>query len=261
MRDNMDMKLTFNKLPNDDPRGDNTVMANFRDEGLSLLDIFIREFLQNALDNRIELDNSEYQITNIKINFIEIENQSSKNFINNIFDPSALSYINSIEEEYFENESFSALVLEENNTRGINGKRNNSDDNGNWAKFWHAQSSSNKRGNKNGSAGQGKISYHMMSSVYSVFGLTNPTDSPSKLYLMGKCVLPSNPVVDDQSYKPHAFISNIELENNQPIPFDDDKTINDFSETFSLDRKPGNSGTSWVIPYPRIRPSESEIIK
>ena len=51
-----DIKLSFVKLPLDDPSGENPVMANFRDEELSLLDIFIREFLQNALDNRIELE-------------------------------------------------------------------------------------------------------------------------------------------------------------------------------------------------------------
>jgi hypothetical protein len=260
------MNLKFSQLPNDDPRGDNAVMANFRDEDLSLLDIFIREFLQNALDNRIETkDEEQFKTVNINISISEIEQGSNKNFIENIFNPSALSFINSIEQEDFEMETITALILEENNTKGITGQKNNSNDNGNWAKFWHAQSSSSKTGNKNGRAGQGKISYHMISNVYTVFGLTNPTDSPENLYLMGKCILPSNPLINNIAYKPHAFISEIEDENNQPIPYEDADAIEAFSETFSLNRKPGDFGTSWIIPFPKSsgkgQPKEKEIIK
>ncbi len=259
------MNISFSKLPNDDPRGDNAVMANFRDEDLSLLDIFIREFLQNALDNRIETkDDEQYKTVNIKISINKIEDSSQKNFINNIFNPTALAYVNSIEQEDFEIESTTALILEENNTKGITGQKNNSNDHGNWAKFWHAQSSSSKTGNKNGRAGQGKISYHMISSVYTVFGLTNPSDSPKNMYLMGKCILPSNPLLNDIAYKPHAFISELEENKNQPIPYEDAAIIKAFSEAFSLNRKPGDYGTSWVIPFPKgsgkAEPKEKDMI-
>lgn len=257
------MNLKFSKLPFEDPRGDNAVMANFRDESLSLLEIFIREFLQNALDNRVELDEGEYQAANIKISIHQIEEDSSKQFISNIFN-SALPFINSLESESFEIESTTALVLEENNTQGITGLISSSDDDGNWAKFWHSQSSSDKRGNKNGRAGQGKISYHMISSVYTVFALSSPATPPDRLYLMGKCILPSNPTVDTESYKSHAFISNfdeIEQGNLQPMPFEDSETIKSFSDAFSITRNPGDYGTSWVIPFPKGRPKEKEIIK
>ena len=40
-----DIKLSFVKLPLDDPSGENPVMANFRDEELSLLDIFSSLFI------------------------------------------------------------------------------------------------------------------------------------------------------------------------------------------------------------------------
>ena len=135
------MNLSFAPLPNDDPRGDNAVMANFRDENLSLTDIFIREFLQNVLDNRVELEDGKHQIANIVINICEIENSSNKQFINHIFDHSTLSSINSLEDINFEPGSLRALIIEENNTKGITGRRDSSDDQGNWAKFWHAQSS------------------------------------------------------------------------------------------------------------------------
>ena len=264
------MKLKFKKLPYEDHRGENPVMANFRhvigddaSEDLTFLDIFIREFLQNALDNRVELDDGEYQEVNIKVRILEIEKNSSKQFINDIFNP-ARDYINSLEGENFEIESTTALILEENDTKGITGRINSSDDDGNWAKFWHAQSDSDKRGNKNGRAGQGKISYHMMSSFYTVFGLTCTIDEPNKLYLMGKCILPKNPKIDDKNYKAHAFISEFdetEEGNPQPIPYEDSETINAFSNAFSVTRKPGNFGTTWVIPFPKGKPKEKEIIK
>ena len=258
------MNLSFAPLPNDDPRGDNAVMANFRDENLSLTDIFIREFLQNVLDNRVELEDGKYQIANIVINICEVENNSNKQFINHIFDHSTLSSINSLEDINFEPDSLRALIIEENNTKGITGLRDSSDDQGNWAKFWHAQSSSDKRGNKNGRAGQGKISYHMVSNVYTVFGLTSPVGDSSKLYLMGKCILPSNPIINHKTYKPHAFISHHQKHDDgsdQPIPFDDNESIQAFSNAFSLSRRPGDFGTSWVIPFPKENIKEIDIIK
>ena len=259
-----DIKLSFVKLPLDDPSGENPVMANFRDEELSLLDIFIREFLQNALDNRIELEDG-HEAVYVNININKIEEPSNQSFIKNIFNQSALSYINSIEGINLETEPSIALILEENNTNGITGQKNNSNDNGNWSKFWHAQSSSSKTGSKNGRAGQGKISYHMISNAYTVFGLTNPKDSPDNLYLMGKCILPNNPEINDIAFKAHAFISEVEDESEQPIPFEDSETINAFSKAFSINRKPGDYGTSWVIPFPKGRgrgqPKENEIIE
>ena len=165
------MKLSLRKMQPEDTRGGNSVVDNFRAETLSLLEIFIREFLQNSLDNRIELAAGELQAANIKIKIVKIDDDLKQNFIDSIFDEDALGFIKSGSSSYpsMDGETYSALVIEENDTQGITGVKNKSGDYGKWAKFWHHQSSSNKTGNKNGRAGQGKISYHMISNVWSVF--------------------------------------------------------------------------------------------
>ena len=75
------MKIEFNLNPPTGVRGENAVMSNFRAEGFTELEIFIRECLQNVLDNRID-DASE---AIVKINIQQIHDESSKEFIDNIF--------------------------------------------------------------------------------------------------------------------------------------------------------------------------------
>ena len=220
------MKIEFNLNPPTGVRGENPVMSNFRAEGFTELEIFIRECLQNVLDNRIN-DNSE---AIVKINIHQIHDESSKEFIDNIFKP-ALPYISASQNnQLVEIDKYEALILEEFETRGITGTTNDSDGDGNWAKFWHAQAKSNKSGGLNGRAGQGKISYNMMSSVWTIFGLTNTNKNSSKKYLMGKCILPETFSLEGVPYQSQAFISEKEeLEHgSQPIPFEDDESINAF---------------------------------
>ena len=40
----------------------------------------------------------------------------------------------------------------------------------------------------------------MISNVWSVFALTNTIEDPKKLFLMGKCILPSNPIIKEIDY-------------------------------------------------------------
>ena len=254
----MKMNLKFNKLKPDDPRGRNAVMDNFRDEKLHDTEIFIREFLQNVLDNRINGDSH----ARVKINFHKIDNDNNKKFIDDIFNP-AIPYICASEgtNNIADDLSSEALVLEEYGTEGITGVTDNSDDDKKWATFWHFQAQSNKSGNLNGRAGQGKISYHMMSKFWTVFGLTNTIDEPEKLYLMGKCILPKTFMLEGDTYKSQAFISDSkEVKNgNQPIPFENSE-IDDFCSAFSISRELGHSGTTWVIPYPKQKLDEERLI-
>jgi len=260
------MKLSLRKMQPEDTRGGNSVVDNFRAETLSLLEIFIREFLQNSLDNRIELAAGELQAANIKIKIVKIDDDLKQNFIDSIFDEDALGFIKSGSSSYpsMDGETYSALVIEENDTQGITGVKNKSGDYGKWAKFWHHQSSSNKTGNKNGRAGQGKISYHMISNVWSVFALSNTIEDPKKLFLMGKCILPSNPIINEIDYHANAFISHYEEISGvgrQPIPYEDINPIDSFCDAFSIKRSQEQTGTTWVFPFPRNNPQEDQIRK
>ena len=258
------MKIQFRKLLREDKHGNNTVMANFQTEKATFAKIFIREFLQNVLDNRIKSDDGDYKTAKVSINIKNIEEQSGRDFLDSVFDKKAMQYIKLADEKNTKDDSnvYKALVLEEYNTSGITGLKDKSHDQGNWAKFWHHQDDGNKQGSKNGRAGQGKVTYNMMSKVWTVFGLTNEIENPGKQYLMGQCILPKYISHGDTAYKYHAFISDYKEidEDPQPIPFEDSANINIFCKTFSISRKNKEFGTSWVIPFPRYEPSNKDFI-
>jgi len=257
------MDINFRKLLREDKHGNNTVMANFLTErNDNFPQIFIREFLQNVLDNRIKSSDDVSAI--VKIKLLNISKQSEKDYLDEIFNEKAMRYIKLADENNTRDQSsdYKALILEEHNTSGITGRKDMSHDQGNWAKFWHHQDDGNKQGSKNGRAGQGKITYNMMSDVWTVFGLTNETGNPGKNYLMGQCILPKFISDGDKAFKYHAFISDYKDFDGdlQPTPFEDDKNVKDFCNTFSLSRKKDEFGTSWVIPFPKYEPSDKDLI-
>jgi len=259
------MYLNFRKLLREDKHGNNTVMANFLTESnTNFPQIFIREFLQNVLDNRIKTSDGDLGTATVKINLVEITDQSGKDFLDGIFDQKAMRYINLADENNTKKnaDGYKALVLEEFNTSGIIGRKDRSHDQGNWAKFWHHQDDGNKQGSKNGRAGQGKITYNMMSKVWTVFGLTNEINNPGIQYLMGQCILPKFISDGDNAYKFHAFISDYKNIDNdpQPIPFEDGINVTNFRKTFSISRTKEEFGTSWVIPFPKHEPNEKALI-
>ena len=259
------MKIQFRKLLGEDKHGNNTVMANFLTEKQKIFPkIFIREFLQNVLDNRIKLNDGDFGIATVKINIKNINDQSGREFLDGIFDKKAMRYIKlgDVNNTKENSNEYKALVLEEYNTSGIIGRKDKSHDQGNWAKFWHHQDDGNKQGSKNGRAGQGKVTYNMMSKVWTVFGLTNEIDNPGNQYLMGQCILPHFIDDGDVAYKYHAFISDYKKidDDLQPIPFEDSIIINNFCKTFSISRGNKDFGTSWVIPFPKYEPSNKDLI-
>ena len=80
------MKIQFRKLLREDKYGNNTVMANFQTEkAKNFPKIFIREFLQNVLDNRIKSDDGDYKTAKVKINIKIIKEQSGRDFLDSVF--------------------------------------------------------------------------------------------------------------------------------------------------------------------------------
>ena len=255
----MSMEIKFNINPPGDVRGENSVMNNFRAESLTELEIFIREFLQNVLDNRID---SKVE-ARVNIQLKKIEDQKSLQFIDDIFKP-AIPFITAAQStKFIKNDRTEALVLEEFETKGITGVTNNSDADGNWSKFWHHQAKSNKSGGLNGRAGQGKISYNMMSNVWTIFGLTRTIEEPHKNYLIGKCILPDTFNHDGKPYKSQAFISDYEKVEYgiQPVPYEDENLINKFCNAFLISRQANQIGTTWVIPFPKKNPKDDLVSK
>lgn len=260
------LKWNPEKLNPLNTRGANTTIKNFRDEHKLFTSIFIREFMQNFLDARI--NNNSGEISRISIRILEedkIDKSYNKNALENL-----LPHLKASNSELgletptpdFNNPT--ALVLEEFLTVGLTGNINDSGAKGReerWANFWFGEAKPSKTGKDLGRAGQGKVTYNMASSTNTIFALSIP-DENSKGLLFGKCIFAHTHKIMSDEFGHNSYWSNLGKEDHeQPVPTTDPVAINDFKKAYSLERKDGLRGTSWVIPFPKSHIDKESLIK
>ncbi len=236
-----------------------TVSKNFARESRQLVGVFVREFFQNVLDARVNDANGKQVTPHVRIAFCDSGTGLSARALSKLHDGLHNHLIAAgHERDLWSDARANALVLEEFGTSGLIGDTTNSRAKGTderWGNFWFGEGQRTKRGSSLGRAGQGKITYHLISGAQSVFALTNQNNGASDL-LFGKCIVQQTHRVDDKDYLRHGYWPRIG-ERDQPLPHDDTDQISAVKSTFGLSRN-GESGTSWVIPYVDIEAFNKE---
>ena len=242
----------FSEQHRDDVDDETTVSKNFERESRKQIGIFIREFFQNVLDAPFSLANGggSKKTPHVQIAIYGPANGLSIAALSNL-----LTGLNDHLEPaghdslLWNEDQTNVLVLEEFGTSGLIGDADNSRAKGkdqNWANFWFGEGKRTKRGSSLGRAGQGKITYHLISGVQTVFALTRRQGEDSDL-LFGKCIVNRTHEIDGKDYKRHGYWPRTG-EANQPLPTSDISDLSEFRCICQLKRQ-NEPGTSWVIPF------------
>jgi hypothetical protein len=195
----------------------------------------VREFIQNSLDARRNQDPVK-----IKIFLNSIRRENIKNFLDNELKDhlNACSLID--RGEYPEDISY--LVLEDFNTTGLDGSYNPDAGKGNFYNFWWREGISEKRGQRAGRWGLGKTTFHIVSKIRTLWGLTVRDDG--KILLMGKALLRTHSLPG----KRYDYFGYFSEDNFMPV--EDDSILTKFRENFRISRNNTETGLSVVIPLP-----------
>jgi hypothetical protein len=217
----------------------------FRNEtlgGAGVTDVFVREFVQNALDAK----RSDEDKVRISFQLAKIP----KTLISDYLDP-VVNHYDACEDlpphRYdvpMGDGSIRVLIAEDFGTTGLNGSTDRQGDHNsqsNFRRFWWSSGVSEKTGNNIGTAGLGKITYNMSSDINTFWGLTLRADDNREL-LMGKTLLKPR-TFEGRRHRHYGIFAG----NDGFDPIDDRETLNRFRELFSLDRG-DESGFSVIIP-------------
>jgi hypothetical protein len=241
----------FKPLDPDYPDDVTLAQKNFRRESTGLPEIFIRELIQNVLDARRD---GLTEPAKISIRLLNSTNGLNRTKLESILKPLEKHLTAAEHHEVREYSDPTALVVEEYGTKGLTGKTDDSRAKGTgqrWANFWHGEGKRSKRGRDLGRAGQGKITYHMMSAAQTLLAFTvRGGDEEPQSCVFGKCIVQKSHEVGSTHYMRHGYWRTTnDAVPKQPLPETSASFINDFRETFKLERTI-QQGTSWIIPFP-----------
>jgi len=238
------LKWIIRKLTGLDKRGRNPLVNNFKVEGWKDAYIFIRELLQNVLDNRLTPETA----AKVDIRILKLQEEKALNQYRNILSDIE-PHLRKAEKGYIGDlfKSPRLLVIKEEGTTGFSGEYKDSDADSDWANFFFGAAKEVKSGSKNGRAGQGKISYYMLSKARSLFVVTKRSEDKS-LLMMGNANFSETHSVDNLTYDYSGYYSVVD--NGQPLPTDNEHFIREFCLNFGVDIDEIDSGNVYFIPAP-----------
>lgn len=150
------------------------------------------------------------------------------------------------------------LVIEDFNTTGLTGdvnKQHESQGSGNHFYGFFRSAGKSAKISGGGSWGVGKIVNNMASSVGAFFGYsvrcsTNGAGDDTPRVLMGRATLTTHEI-DSVNYSPDAFFAFREESglNTFPTPIVEENLLDEFVVDWQLERGPGQTGLSIVVPY------------
>ena len=241
----MSIKWHFREVLSNEMKSDPAYSEFFR--GTHIIDRLVRESLQNSLDAR--WDNNEP----VEVRFSICEKQRS-NLSKSLFFEGLSSHLEAAEmkEEggLFEGK---CLIIEDFNTRGLNGDPEEIDDNdsNDFYYFFRNMARTGKESNKGGSWGIGKSMFAYSSRWKSFFGLTVRSDD-NKTLLMGLSTLKQHDL-DGKKYDSYGYFSKLRDKDNLQLPIGtscmvEKDIIDNFQEEFQIKRT-NESGLSIIIPF------------
>jgi hypothetical protein len=225
---------------------------------VSEVSALIRESVQNSLDECLD----ETKKTPVRMVFA-IRNQTSE-ITDKYFSALYPHVKKSISTELPDfSKSSKYLTIEDFNTKGLEGstssrapkedglEKNERSQNDSFWYFEWKTGGSNKKAGARGSWGVGKIVFPRASAIktYLVYSCRREISAPEKNpnILFGHSILKYRTMLDKR-YVPDCQWMILPNEHS-PIPTADSKIHDEFISDWSLTRKPGNFGTSIVIPF------------
>jgi len=235
-----------------DAQGGNISAHNFNIEDKQYINIFFREYIQNVLDARaLDAKGSKKKVT-INISVKSIKAEILRKYVGPLIKRlQAASHETDKIKSSADKDFINCLIIEEDGTTGLRGETENSfltGEDEQWNSFWIGEGNENKKGDKLGRRGQGKIVKHLVSGLSSVFAYSNQQDGKKGL-LFGKCVFLKTYHLENKVHQRHAFFCDKKGigQDAQQIPIKNKEITNDFKKDFSITRT-DNDGTSWLIP-------------
>ncbi|MFL2943920.1 MAG: hypothetical protein ACJZ2J_01135 [Candidatus Poseidoniales archaeon] len=244
-----ELKWKFKHLPEDsvltDPF-DGSFFANNDDA-----DNLVREAIQNSLDAVVDTNKP----VTVKFTFSENKDRiidNKKKYLSGL--NKHLIHIGQIADFSPDiiNQPLSYLVVEDFNTRGLQGDPNyfglmkdeSKEDRNDFYWFYRNRGRSGKTGEQRGRWGLGKRVFPQASSIKSFMGYTIRNQDKRRM-LMGQCVLKTHEI-RGKVFDSTGFYSIYE---NKPMPIENSDFLSDFCADFKLKRN-NEPGFSAVIPYP-----------
>jgi hypothetical protein len=139
-------------------------------------------------------------------------------------------------------ERIRCLLLEDFGTTGLDGPYDSRARDGNFYNFWWREGISRKRAQSAGRWGLGKTTFHLVSKLRTLWGLTVRNDGKS--LLMGKALLKTHSL-NGKIYHYFGYF----CENNF-FPVEDHSFISLFKGNFKITRNETETGLSIIIPVP-----------
>ena len=243
---------------------DNPAIQEFLKDDSILTKSFVREFFQNALDASIG-GNKVF----IKFRHVKIKNPEDKKYLKSVYGD-IIPILKSQNTTILENDVY--LVIEEFNTTGLTGtekkdpKENELKDS-NWSNYSFGLLRQTKEGDSVGRNGVGKIVMNLVSGIRTVFYLTRRSTDDEE-WLGGRAEFDKASKFTEIPFSNWAWLTSFEDYLNSEIneenaikflkPVKEKNDIDRFKKIFGIDRKPGQSGTSWVIPFPFQQESKKD---
>ena len=201
----------------------------------------VREFIQNSLDARLNQETIK-----VKISIHTVFKSAVSSFLDDTLKDHLIACgLLSKAKGYPEN--VRCLLLEDFGTSGLDGDYSpDAKVDGNFYNFWWREGISQKLGQKAGRWGLGKTTFHLISKIKTMWGLTIRNDD-GKVLLMGKALLKTHEL-NGKKFQYFGYFAN---ENYMPV--DDISLILAFKSNFKVKREITGShketGLSIVIPY------------
>lgn len=235
----------FQILPEEDTgwvRTEITQRNQFDSDEHGLAETFVREFLQNAVDARVDTAGGKAEVR-----FgLHVATGEDATALRKILLPLD-EHLSASGLEFPAGDSIPMLVAEDFGTTGLKGSYREYVEKENYSAFFHSHGLTSKGGKSNGRWGLGKTTYSSASRIRTFFALTVRSDDEKRVPLvMGQSVLSIHKLASGRYYKPHVFIAGPEA--GYPLPVEDREQVRQFSETVGFSRK-DEPGLSVAIPY------------
>jgi hypothetical protein len=187
----------FDEVSASSVRKEVTQGDQFNNDEVGLAEALVREAIQNSSDAALD-----GQVAKVRFTVRTIAGPVRDRLVDQM--DSLLPHLVACDVDLspLDHEAIRVLTIEDFNTRGLMGKRDDVDK-GDFDRFWRAVGDSGKKGKAGGRWGLGKLVYSSASRLKLFYGLTVSTDD-SHACLLGQAVL-ENHRIGDTFYPTHGF--------------------------------------------------------
>ena len=233
-----DLRWHFGQVSPDEKEQDVTQRDQFNNDAIGLAEALVREALQNSTD----ANTGEGAVT-VRFRTETLTGRDAAR-IGALLRP-LVPHLEAAgwSTEALTEDRINLLLIEDFGTTGLTGSVAHRD-RGNFYNFWRRLGGSNKRGNKGGRWGLGKLVFSSASRIGAFFGLTIRVNEATS-YLMGESALKIHEI-DETLYRWYGYFA--DHKGRVPLPFSGERVVQTFREITRVHRT-CEPGLSIVIPY------------